>query len=208
MDPELQGYFSGGCRDGLADGYGEARGIAQYQGSFRSGQKHGRGVMVWPWGDRYDGEFVRDAIEGNGHFSRSSTGSGAREEYIGHYVAGRRDGLGEYRWSSGERLFGLWQFDLPASAIDSRLYERLIAQTRAETEAEIAMGRVGVKVCRLVKLGISEQEWIKGRVAAFRKPAISIEIDMPGRFPRTLNGVTVTKGAILWDIVLNWSPCL
>lgn len=208
LDPELRGYFAGQCQGGLADGYGEARGVASYQGTFRAGRKHGSGVKIWPWGDRYQGEFINDAKEGLGHFSRSSTEHGMGDEYIGHFVSDRRQGFGEYRWSTGERVIGQWESDLPASVVDSQLYERLIADARAEKEAEIAMGRAGVRVCRLVKFGISEQEWIKGRVIDFRRPAISIEIDTPSRFPRILNEVQLNKGAIIWDHVRSWRPCV
>jgi hypothetical protein len=207
LDPDLKGHFIGGCRDGLAEGYGEAKGMAIYQGSFRAGMKNGAGTKIWPWGDRYQGEFNNDAIEGEGRYTRSLTGPLAGEEYIGHFVANRRDGLGEYRWSTGERFLGKWQADFPAEKMDSRLYERLIATARAEVEAESAVGKAGVRVCRPVRFGISEQEWIKGVVIAFRRPAILIEVETQSRNPRTLNGVDLVKGARLWDLARDWKPC-
>src|SRR5487761_2731539 len=60
LDPELQGTYVGGCKNGLADGYGEASGTAHYEGQFKAGRKDGKGVKTWPDGDRYDGEFVAD----------------------------------------------------------------------------------------------------------------------------------------------------
>jgi hypothetical protein len=32
LDPELQGFYAGGCEMGLAEGLGHARGRAEYQG--------------------------------------------------------------------------------------------------------------------------------------------------------------------------------
>jgi len=64
VDPELQDYYKGGCRNGLAHGKGYARGTAEYEGGFRKGLKHGQGVKTWPWGDRYEGEFVADRLAG------------------------------------------------------------------------------------------------------------------------------------------------
>src|SRR5258708_12794013 len=58
IDPELQDLYEGGCRNGLANGTGYARGTAQYQGEFRKGLKHGKGVKTSAWADRYAGGFV------------------------------------------------------------------------------------------------------------------------------------------------------
>jgi hypothetical protein len=59
-DPELQGYYEGGCKNGLAHGYGHARGTAEYQGEFRKGLKHGTGVKTWAWGDRFESVWKED----------------------------------------------------------------------------------------------------------------------------------------------------
>ena len=48
LDPELQGSYKGGCNAGLAEGYGEARGSAEYRGGFSAGRKHGNGIKIWP----------------------------------------------------------------------------------------------------------------------------------------------------------------
>ena len=58
LDSELTGVYQGGCKDGLAEGYGEAKGSAEYRGAFRAGRMQGKGVKTWPSGDRYEGEFA------------------------------------------------------------------------------------------------------------------------------------------------------
>lgn len=60
LDPDLQTGYSGGCRDGFADGIGEAWGLARYQGEFRAGRKHGVGAKTWADGDQYSGEWKDD----------------------------------------------------------------------------------------------------------------------------------------------------
>ena len=68
LDPELQGFYEGKCKDGLAHGKGYARGSAEYEGEFRKGMKHGRGVKRWYWGDRYEGGFFEDRKDGQGMY--------------------------------------------------------------------------------------------------------------------------------------------
>src|SRR3954463_11418265 len=67
-DPELKGFYEGGCRNGLAEGDGFAHGSAEYEGEFHKGLKHRRGVKTWPWPDPYDGEFVNERHQGKGMY--------------------------------------------------------------------------------------------------------------------------------------------
>jgi hypothetical protein len=46
LDPQLQGSYSGPCVNGLAEGKGVATGISSYEGDFKAGRKHGRGVKT------------------------------------------------------------------------------------------------------------------------------------------------------------------
>src|SRR3989338_9918171 len=65
FDPDLaQGVYSGSCKGGLADGYGEVTGAGSYRGDFRAGKKHGKGIKVMPNGDRYAGDFSDDYRHG------------------------------------------------------------------------------------------------------------------------------------------------
>lgn len=208
LDPELQGQYSGECVDGLANGKGEAAGIAKYRGEFRAGRKQGNGIKNWPWGDSYQGHFFNDQMDGQGRFVWSLAGSRAGEQYQGSFVANRREGAGEYRWSTGESLITEWQADLPVGLVDRHLYDRLIARLRADAEAQNAVGRTGVKACRTVKMGISEREWITGVVVAVRGQSVEIMIDSSGPSPKILAGVELKKGAVLWDAIRDWKPCI
>ncbi|MEO8008095.1 MAG: hypothetical protein ABI728_06190, partial [Betaproteobacteria bacterium] len=94
VDPELQGHYEGGCKNGLAHGHGVARGTAQYEGDFRKGLKHGKGLKTWSWGDRYEGGFVEDRRQGRGMYVW-----GAQSPWAGERFVGGPDGafLGEKR---------------------------------------------------------------------------------------------------------------
>jgi hypothetical protein len=207
VDPELQTRYSGTCKDGLAEGVGEAGGVAVYRGTFRAGMKNGYGIKIWPWGDRYQGEFANDVFDGYGHYIWNSSGSSMSEEYRGQFRAGRRDGVGEYHWSTGDRLSGTWQADMPSSPADPRLFERLMARSRMTVESQIAVGKVGAKVCRRANMGLSESEWIKGMVVAVLNSSIAVEIEIAGIYPKILNGVELRRGAMVWDKPPHWSLC-
>lgn len=47
LDSDISGSYVGGCKDGLADGKGEARGRDSYVGEFKAGLPHGQGTYVW-----------------------------------------------------------------------------------------------------------------------------------------------------------------
>src|SRR5512139_2318889 len=110
LDPELQGAYAGPCKDGLAEGVGQAKGAAEYRGEFRAGRKHGKGVKTWPNGDRYEGEFAEDHREGRGKYTWGR-GPWEGESYEGGYLADKRHGEGTYRFSSGDVYRGLWAED-------------------------------------------------------------------------------------------------
>src|SRR5260221_6029878 len=96
IDPELQTSYSGGCKDGKAEGSGTARGSAVYVGEFREGRKHGRGVKTWPWGDRYEGGFADDAKHGSGLYTWGERSAFAGDRYEGGFTNDRRNGYGVY----------------------------------------------------------------------------------------------------------------
>lgn len=207
LDPELVGTYSGGCKDGYADGLGQATGIASYTGEFRSGRKHGRGIKRWPWGDRYEGEFVDDRKQGSGTYIWGVDGPWAGEKYSGAFMADWREGLGTYSWPTGETYTGLWSQDQLVGSTSSVLFERILAHARADAEAMVAVGRPGVRVCRPLRIGIGTDDWISGDVVDTKGFAISIRIENPGRFSVTLNGVNVTRGTVIWDAAPSWMPC-
>ena len=147
VDPELQGSYSGGCRNGLAHGQGVARGTAEYQGEFRNGLKHGNGVKTWPWGDRYEGGFANDRKNGKGMYVWGDNSPWAGERYVGDYVADQRQGHGTYFWPNGDRFEGVWKED--------RRYGYTAMELRREA-AEVARKQAmkpGEQVCSWAQSG-------------------------------------------------------
>jgi hypothetical protein len=208
LDTELQEQYSGSCVNGLADGYGTAKGIADFQGMFRAGMKHGAGKKTWPWGDLYEGEYLNDEMTGYGRYSWSSSGPRMGERYEGQFVSNLREGGGTYKWPSGEELSGRWLRDLPSAQADRPdLFQRLIARARSDLEAQLAVGKVGMRVCRMIPIGISEKQLVIGTVVAVRQLAVSVRIADHGPSRLYLNGSYITKGAVIWDVAPSWIPC-
>ncbi|TFH39754.1 MAG: hypothetical protein E4G95_00205 [Bacteroidia bacterium] len=64
--PELAGQYRGGCKKGLADGEGSAKGTDTYQGSFKKGLPHGFGVYSYADGSVYVGNYKKGSKDGYG----------------------------------------------------------------------------------------------------------------------------------------------
>jgi len=204
LDPELAATYQGGCKDGFAEGQGEAIGTAEYRGGFHAGRKQGKGAKTWPSGDRYEGEFVADRKEGTGTFTWSARGPSAGESYSGAWLNDRRHGYGVYAWPSGDRYAGQWADD----AITGMPTPMMIARARAKTETLVAVGKPGVKVCRALTVGIAVRDWIRGEVTAVDAERIEVRIDDPGRQPHVIDARPLVKGMSFWSAAEDWRPCL
>ena len=197
MDAELQGSYSGGCVNGLAEGEGTARGAAQYQGQFRQGKKYGKGVKTWANGDRYEGEFADDQRNGLGIYTWG-LGRWRGERYEGGYSNDQRHGYGTYRYATGDVYAGPWQSDVatgPATGM-------MLARKKYEEEARAAVAKEGVRVCREMAVGIGNWEWVRGVVVAVKDEEIGVRVDEPGKYGH------FTAGQTAWDAPTAWVPCL
>lgn len=202
-DPEIQGNYSGGCRDGLAEGYGEAAGVAQYRGEFRAGRKHGKGVKTWLSGDRYEGDFVADRKEGSGTYTWGSGSEWAGERYTGGYSNDLRHGIGTYEWPGGDRYSGPWEYD----GITGPATPGMIARARAHAERVAAVGRPGTRACREFTVGLVTRDRVRGVVTAVDANRIAVRIEDAGRFEHSVDGVPIVKGATVRDAISAWAPC-
>lgn len=70
--PSLQGKYSGECKDGYADGKGEAFGVHHYTGSFKRGWPNGKGSFYYGDTVLFTGNFQNGIREGKGeiHYLR------------------------------------------------------------------------------------------------------------------------------------------
>ena len=201
-DPELQGSYTGSCREGWAEGRGDARGAAHYHGDFRAGRKHGRGVKIWPNGDRYEGDFVEDRREGGGTYLWGE-GPWRGQRYTGGYVSDRRHGHGVYEWPGGERIAGPWENDRYLGAPT----KGLIGRSRAYAERAAVVGIAGARVCREMKIGVATREWVRGTVTVAGEQRITVSIDDPGTLGHAIGNVALRKGTLVEDAMKNWLPC-
>jgi len=202
FDPELQGAYAGPCKDGLAEGEGSARGVAEYRGGFRAGRKHGQGVKIWPSGDRYEGGFVEDRREGVGKY-RWGGGPWRGESYEGPYVNDKRHGEGVYRWPSGDAYKGAFAED----NIVGYATPMMLARRKFEEEAKAAVAKEGQKVCREMAVGLALTEWIRGVVVGVSGEQVGVRVDEPGTHRHVVAGVELQAGDVVWDAPTQWTPC-
>jgi len=87
----IAGSYEGGCKKGLAEGHGTAKGEDTYIGDFKKGLPHGTGTYTWANGDVYVGEFKKGRKEGEGKLTvglggdqkKEQTGFWVKDKYIG-----------------------------------------------------------------------------------------------------------------------------
>lgn len=72
--PRIADSYTGDCKQGLADGKGEAFGIDQYKGTFRKGYPDGEGTYVWQTGEKYEGQWKKGLRDGKGAYAFKSDG--------------------------------------------------------------------------------------------------------------------------------------
>jgi hypothetical protein len=113
LAPELAGgHYTGPCLHGLAHGEGtvELPGTAQatYRGAFEHGQRTGTGLMRYPNGDTYVGQWQLDQRTGEGQYTYGAASPWAGDRYEGQWLDNRFHGQGRYTWSTGDSYQGPW----------------------------------------------------------------------------------------------------
>ena len=69
---DLAGSYTGDCKNGLANGKGDAKGLHHYVGSFKDGMPNGAGIYYYSESEYYNGNFQDGIKEGKGemHYIR------------------------------------------------------------------------------------------------------------------------------------------
>jgi hypothetical protein len=174
-----------------------------YVGEFHQGNKHGKGVKTWPWGDRYEGDFHDDEKHGLGIYTWGERSLYAGDRYEGGFVKDMRNGFGLYVWASGDSYAGPWKDD----GVAGRATPMMIARFRATNESLEAMAKPGVKLCWEASLGSKDRT--EGETQGVNKDSrqVSVKVTKLGSTPPVVAGTRVAAGEIVWDDPLNWIPC-
>jgi hypothetical protein len=66
INPAIGESYSGGCKNGLAQGKGIAQGTDHYEGQFSNGKPEGKGTYTWADGSHYEGQWKNGLRDGKG----------------------------------------------------------------------------------------------------------------------------------------------
>jgi hypothetical protein len=102
----ISGEYSGGCKKGLADGEGTAKGVDSYIGEFKKGLPHGTGTYTWANGDVYVGEFKKGMKEGKGKLT-VNLGDGQKKDQDGYWAKDKYIGLSKNPYEIVTRTTGV-----------------------------------------------------------------------------------------------------
>ena len=96
-------WYHGQARNGKPHGRGVVTWTngGRYEGDFVDGKQHGRGVKTWTNGNRYEGDFVDGKRTGRGVFTWADG-----DRYEGDFVDGEQHGRGVSTWTNGNRYEG------------------------------------------------------------------------------------------------------
>ncbi|MFZ4859678.1 MAG: hypothetical protein ACOYL3_25175 [Desulfuromonadaceae bacterium] len=110
-DPDISGYYSGDCVDGVAHGNGIARGIDEYVGEFNNGNIHGQGTYTWGEDSACSGQiFVGESVDGE---LVKGVWTFQKENIVkeGSFKNGMLNGVGIYRYAEGVVAEGIFMDD-------------------------------------------------------------------------------------------------
>lgn len=202
LDPDLaQGVYSGGCKNGLAEGYGEVSGAGSYRGDFQAGKKHGKGIKTMPNGDRFAGDFDGDYRHGKGVYVWGDKTPWAGDRYEGEYRRDLRHGWGVFQWGSGDRYEGQWQDDL-------RMGPSVMELRRARTgEAAARSVKTDALVCTEAQLGLANSQRMSGRIEEITGETVRVRIVAVEGGVVSYLGRAVKEGDVLFDKASHWQLC-
>jgi len=76
-----------------------------YEGDFVDKKAHGKGVMRWRQGDKYDGDWENGLRHGVGNYISKESGA----KYDGQYENDLKHGQGKYTYGNGDVYKGEWK---------------------------------------------------------------------------------------------------
>lgn len=90
---DIQGVYTGDCKDDKANGKGKSVGTDEYEGEFKDGYPEGKGMYTWKDGHYFVGFFKKGNKDGKGDMYYESskgddsvvTGFWKKDKYVGVY---------------------------------------------------------------------------------------------------------------------------
>jgi hypothetical protein len=121
---EISASYLGECKQGLANGLGEAKGEDYYKGEFSKGYPDGKGTYIWKNGAVYKGDWKRGLRDGKGEYSVKVNGKDSilvgkwfEDKFIGNtnppsqYVIEYRNSIGRVSFIRvGDRPYVKYKF--------------------------------------------------------------------------------------------------
>ena len=92
------------------------------------------------------------------------------------------------------------------AGVKSLEQQRLQARTRLQALASV--GSPGQFVCRKLRVGISEHDWIRGSEVSASDEKLRVRIADAGQFPHQFNGADLVAGTVIESNIENWVPCI
>ena len=145
LKPQIDGTYTGDCKDGLAEGKGEATGIDFYKGEFVKGLPDGKGIYIWKNGATYEGQWKKGLRDGTGTYSHKIEGKDSiligkwkKDEYLGNpnsprYTVEYTNSLARVSiMKVGDRQFIQYKFS--RNGIESNNISNLLMQGSSGTE--------------------------------------------------------------------------
>ena len=77
-----------------------------YEGEYKNGMAHGKGINIWESGEKYVGDFKNDDRNGTGTFTWPDG-----QKYVGEYKNEKTNGQGIRTWANGDKYVGQEQND-------------------------------------------------------------------------------------------------
>lgn len=146
--PTIGDSYTGSCKQGLADGKGEASGADRYVGEFKKGLPDGDGSYFWQTGEVYHGQWKKGMKEGKGQLILKTmkgdsivAGIWKADRYVGKeavspYVIGYRNNIGRVTVikAGDERLYVKYKFSRSGEASSFVAITDLMLQGSSGTE--------------------------------------------------------------------------
>lgn len=150
MKVEISASYTGECKQGLANGMGEATGEDFYKGEFVKGLPDGKGNYIWKNGAVYKGDWKKGLRDGKGEYSVKVNGKDSilvgnwfEDKFIGNtkppvpYVIEYRNSIGRVSCIRvGDRPYVKYKFS--RSGGEQNTINNLLLQGSSGSESNLA----------------------------------------------------------------------